>query len=49
MSLYTHEEICEGCISAIWHYCCEKFCSCTLNHKEDCDFYKGKCFHKETV
>ena len=45
MSLYSHEEICKGCIHAVFHECCKKFCHC-----EDIDLsdhYKGKCANKK--
>ena len=43
MSLYTEEEVCEGCRNAHFHKCCGSFCYCREDHKingmdDTCDF-----------
>jgi hypothetical protein len=49
MSLYSHEEVCEGCVSAIFHKCCRKFCSCLGGHQEDVDYSVGHCPHRKVT
>lgn len=46
MSLYTHEEVCVGCIYAEFHECCGKFCRCILD--ETIDTIRGTCEMKKT-
>ena len=46
MSLYTHEEICEGCVNAIFHECCNKFCHCIIDAEGDVNCYNGTCESK---
>jgi hypothetical protein len=43
MSLYSFEEICEGCNNAVFHSCCEKFCHCTLNLTQDANGMDNTC------
>ena len=45
MSLYTEEEVCVGCIRAVFHTCCDKFCHCIIN--ADIDTQRGTCEDKE--
>ena len=43
MSLYSPEEICEGCLNAIFHVCCNKFCSCAIDAQNTYDQCSGIC------
>ena len=45
MSLFTNEEVCEGCIFANFHECCGKFCSCEID--QTIDTHRGVCMMKE--
>ncbi len=47
MSLYSHEEICEGCTKAVFHECCSKFCHCEDNHEQSTNGYDGTCEYRE--
>lgn len=46
MSLFSHEEICEGCPSAVFHTCCDKFCHCKDGCEHDADAIMGVCEHR---
>ena len=45
MSLYTLDEICEGCQHAVEHDCCGRFCRCAEEHEYEVDGYNGTCPH----
>jgi hypothetical protein len=47
MSLYSLEEICEGCIHATFHDCCNSFCRCGIKVSDDVNGYNGTCKKKE--
>jgi len=50
MSLYSMEEICEGCIHGVWHRCCGTFCHCEGQCQDDdtgISFTSGTCDFKE--
>lgn len=47
MSLYSKEEICEGCVYGIFHKCCNKFCKCSQNHENDANPMSGRCKFKK--
>ena len=47
MSLFSNEEICDGCKFAVFHECCGSFCRCEIGHAEDCDYCRGECEHKK--
>jgi hypothetical protein len=47
MSLYSLEEICEGCTLAVFHTCCKKFCRCIDKHEYDANGYNCTCFYKK--
>jgi len=44
MSLFTFEEICEGCENAVFHDCCGRFCRCRVDANPD--HIRGKCSEK---
>ena len=46
MSLFDHEEICEGCELAVFHSCCRKFCKCKDGHASGVDHSHGVCSWK---
>lgn len=51
MSLFTTEEICDGCFNANWHHCdkCshdKSFCHCGGGHDIGIDHTQGKCEYK---
>jgi len=45
MSLYTNEQVCRGCIHAVFHECCRSFCKCLIG--EDIDELVGTCKSRE--
>ena len=48
--LYRYEEICIGCIYAIWHECCyggSSFCHCDIGAESGVDSVRGKCWYKK--
>jgi len=47
MSLYTHTEVCKGCIHSVFHNCCGNFCNCKINKDDEIDTYRGTCKSKE--
>ena len=46
MSLFSHNEICEGCIHAVFHTCCNNFCRCKEGHEQEVDHIKCECEYK---
>ncbi len=46
MSLFSFEEICQDCIHAVFHTCCNSFCYCKMNSEDDADHLQGKCEHR---
>ena len=41
MSLFSNEEVCEGCLHAVFHDCCKSFCRCKI---DGCiDVIRGEC------
>ena len=44
MSLYTHEEVCEDCVNAVFHNCCGSFCSCKVD--DEINPIDGSCMSK---
>ena len=48
MSLYTLDEICEGCQRAVMHDCCGRFCRCRGSHEREADGINGTCPHYES-
>jgi hypothetical protein len=56
MSLYSFEEICQGCTNVKWHSCPNcyggepRFCHCEIHAEESADHSTGKCgFHRVNV
>jgi len=55
MSLYSLEEICEGCLYARWHSCdkCygggKRFCHCMMDSESQTDSIRGRCEDKTKV
>ena len=47
MSLYTLDEICEGCQHAVEHDCCGRFCRCRGSHELETDGISGTCPYHE--
>ena len=54
MSLFTHEEVCDGCRHANWHEPCaacyerhRRFCSCEIDVAELVNCYRGTCAFRE--
>jgi len=47
MSLFSAEEICEFCMHAEWHECCQKFCRCKIGKESDRDHAHGTCESKK--
>lgn len=47
MSLYSYEEICEGCEYAVFHECCNSFCHCKDDATDQANCYNGKCLNKK--
>lgn len=43
MSLYSEEEICEGCDHAVFHDCCKKFCHCKIKMEQLANDLNGTC------
>ncbi len=58
MSLFTFEEICEGCINAMWHGCGQcyqkwvgrgighSFCHCKINAEQNLNHCHSNCDFK---
>jgi hypothetical protein len=53
MSLYSFEEICEGCLYAHWHIACSdcyesspRFCHCELHAEEEVNHMCNGCYYK---
>lgn len=46
MSLYSQEEICDGCYFSKFHTCCNKFCKCIIDKEDQLDYITGKCAYK---
>lgn len=46
MSLYFSDEICKGCVNAVWCNECESFKYCSIGTNPN--FMTGKCDNKET-
>ena len=47
MSLYSAEEICEGCTHAHFHKCCGCFCHCKIYSDGHSNGTTGKCDDKK--
>jgi len=47
VSLYTLDEICEGCQHAVEHDCCGRFCRCRGSHELETDGISGTCPYHE--
>jgi len=48
MSLPTQDEICEGCLHAVFHECCWSFCKCTHESGQARDNYSMLCRNWES-
>ena len=49
MSLYSQDEICKGCVLAIFHKCCGSFCKCLEDYDVVADYTKGKCEYRKEI
>jgi len=54
MSLFTLDEICEGCMKSQWHIRCmdcfresSRFCHCEDGHENQVSYTTGKCEYKK--
>ncbi len=47
MSLYAMEEICDGCLNAVFHECCRSFCNCKAQRKVIISNRDGSCSHRK--
>lgn len=47
--MYTVEEICSGCMHAIFHECCGKFCNCAIDKTAYRDTVMGHCRYMKTT
>lgn len=47
MSLFIEEEVCYGCVNAIFHDCCGKFCRCKIHREDEINHTNGQCDYKK--
>ena len=47
MSLYTEGEICGGCVHAVTHDCCKRFCHCDINAEDQRNHLNGTCLERK--